>query len=301
MPHHIHPTRPLDSRMRQRRGFTLIELLVVIAIIAILIGLLLPAVQQAREAARRTQCKNSLCQLGLAIHNYEMAHNVLPPGSVNPTGPVRSEPTGYHMSWAVQVLPYLEQSNVFRTIDFTVGAYDPKNEAVRTIVIPAFLCPSDFRYPYGHRGNAPSSFAGVQHDEEALIDHDNHGVFVLNHAVPMDSITDGSSSTLFVGEKALLPDELGWISGTRATLRNAGDKINFNLVGLRTQYPMPANNSGVAGAVTPEHVGGFSSHHQGGAHFMVGDGSIRFINEQINQATYRRLTNRSDGQPVSQY
>src|SRR6187431_609282 len=98
---------------RRSRGFTLIELLVVIAIIAVLIALLLPAVQQAREAARRAQCKNSLCQIGLAIHNYEMAHNVLPPGSVNPTGPVRSEPIGYHMSWAVQILPYLEHQNVF--------------------------------------------------------------------------------------------------------------------------------------------------------------------------------------------
>lgn len=301
MPHQIQPSRSRASGMHRQSGFTLIELLVVIAIIAILIALLLPAVQQAREAARRTQCKNNLCQIGLSIHNYEMAHNVLPPGSVNPTGPVRSEPTGYHMSWAVQILPYLEHQNVFRTIDFTVGAYDPKNEKARRLVIPTYICPSDFQSPISSTQSvAKTSFAGVQHDEEAPIDHGNHGAFVLNLAVPMDSVTDGSSHMLFVGEKAMLTDELGWISGTRATLRNAGDRINFNLTALRHQFPLQGN-SGDATPVTAEYVGGFSSHHTGGAHFMLGDGSIRFLNENIEHATYRRLANRSDGEPVSDY
>lgn len=292
--------RPPASRTHRRSGFTLIELLVVIAIIAILIALLLPAVQQAREAARRTQCKNNLCQIGLAIHNYEMAHNVLPPGSVNPTGPVRSEPIGYHMSWAVQILPYLEHQNTFRTIDFSVGAYDPKNEKARAIVISTYICPSDFRSPTDNRNVAATSFAGVQHDEEAAIDHGNHGTFVLNLAVPMDSVTDGSSNTLFVGEKAMLTDELGWMSGTRATLRNAGDTINLNLTALRHQFPLQGN-SGNTAPVTAEHVGGFSSHHTGGAHFMLGDGSIRFLSQNIEQATFRRLANRSDGEPISDY
>ena len=294
----------LICRMHRRGGFTLIELLVVITIIAVLIALLLPAVQQAREAARRTQCRNSLCQVGLAIHNYEMAHNVLPPGSVNPTGPIRSEPSGYHMSWAVQILPYIEQQNIFRTIDFTVGAYDPKNETVRKMVIPTYLCPSDFHFSPNSQLGAPSNFAGVHHDEETSIDQSNHGTFVLNMAVPMDSVTDGSSSTLFVGEKILLKDssaeELGWISGTRATLRNAGEKINHNLSAARHQFPLHPNASNSL-PVTPEYVGGFSSLHTGGAHFMVGDGSVRFINENINKDAYRRLTNRSDGEPVSVY
>ena len=301
----IHPTRPLICRMHRRGGFTLIELLVVIAIIAVLIALLLPAVQQAREAARRTQCKNSLCQVGLAIHNYEMAHNVLPPGSVNPTGPIRSEPSGYHMSWAVQILPYIEQQNIFRMIDFTVGAYDPKNEAVRKMVIPTFLCPSDGHYSPDRQLAAPSNFAAVHHDEEAAIDHGNHGTFVLNMAVPMDSVTDGTSSTLFIGEKVLLRElqpgeERGWMSGTRSTLRNGGEKINHNLSAVRHQFPFTPHEQNTL-PITPEYVGGFSSLHTGGAHFMVGDGSVRFINENINKDAYRRLTNRSDGEPVSVY
>ncbi|TXT35316.1 MAG: prepilin-type N-terminal cleavage/methylation domain-containing protein [Planctomycetota bacterium] len=283
-----------------RRGFTLIELLVVIAIIAVLIALLLPAVQQAREAARRTQCKNSLCQIGLAIHNYEMAHNVLPPGSVNPTGPIRSEPIGYHMSWAAQLLPYVDHQNIFRTIDFSVGAYDPRNEKARKLVVPTFLCPSDFRNPSSYVMGVASNFAGVHHEDEAPIDHGNHGTFVLNLAVTMDSVTDGSSSTLFVGEKALQLEELGWISGTRATLRNAGERINHNLAALRTQFPLQPNAGGTQ-PLTAEYVGGFSSHHTGGAHFVLGDGAVRFVNENIQQSTLRRLANRSDGEPVEDF
>src|ERR1700693_4880192 len=106
---------------RLRPAFTLIELLVVIAIIAILVALLLPAVQQAREAARRTQCKNNLVQIGLALLNYEMAHECLPSGSVDPNRPIRNEAKGYHMSWMVQLLPYLDQSNTFQHFDFSVG------------------------------------------------------------------------------------------------------------------------------------------------------------------------------------
>lgn len=299
MPHHIPPAPPLASRMRRRSGFTLIELLVVIAIIAVLIALLLPAVQQAREAARRTQCKNSLCQIGLAIHNYEMAHNVLPPGSVNPTGPIRSEPQGYHMSWAVQILPYLEQQNAFRSIDFSVGAYDPRNEKSRKLAIPTYICPSDFRYPTGDQPSFPSSFAGVHHDEEAPIDHGNHGTFVLNLAVPLDSVTDGTSSTLFIGEKALSENELGWISGTRATLRNAGERINLHLNQLRHQFPIQSGSG--SSPLAAEQVGGFSSHHSGGAHFLLGDGAVRFVGQNIEESLYRRLANRSDGDPVEAY
>src|SRR5579883_167327 len=101
-----------SERRTTTAGFTLIELLVVIAIIAVLIALLLPAVQAAREAARRIQCVNNLMQIGLALQNYQSAHEVLPPGTVNETGPIQSIPSGYHMSWMRQVLPYVEQKGV---------------------------------------------------------------------------------------------------------------------------------------------------------------------------------------------
>src|SRR5512136_477151 len=100
-------------RYKKNRAFTLVELLVVIAIIGILIALLLPAVQAAREAARRSSCLNNLTQLGLAVQNYEMARRTYPPGTINETGPIVNQPTGYHMSWLVQILPYMEEGNVF--------------------------------------------------------------------------------------------------------------------------------------------------------------------------------------------
>src|SRR4051794_30989678 len=100
--------------MSRRPAFTLIELLVVIAIIAILIALLLPAIQSSREMARRVQCSNNLLQLGVALGHYASTHQVLPPGVVNQTGPILNLPNGYHVGWAVQILPFLEQKSVHR-------------------------------------------------------------------------------------------------------------------------------------------------------------------------------------------
>jgi hypothetical protein len=203
------------------------------------------------------------------------------------------------MSWAVQVLPYLDQQNAFRLIDFSVGVYDPKNEAVRKLLIATYVCPSDFRFAL-ENGIASTNFAAVHHEAEAPIDHENHGAFVLNLAVPLDSVTDGTSNTLFIGEKALQSDVLGWMSGTRATLRNTGSPINHNLSSLRNQFPLDGAGPNSA-PVAADHVGGFSSHHSGGAHFVLGDGAVRFLNQNIGQSLLQRLANRSDGQPVEDY
>jgi len=287
------------------RAFTLIELLVVIAIIAILMALLLPAVQQAREAARRVQCKNNLMQLALAMHNYDMAFECLPPGTVNPSGPIVHEAEGYHMSWAVQLLPMMEQSALFSQIDFSQGAYAADNSVARTAMIPGLLCPSDYRAgndPVAGGPSISSSYAACFGGDEVPIDVQNNGVMYLNSSVSYEQIRDGASNTIMLGEKIHIPrsGDLGWVSGTRATLRNTGNAINDSW-DSKTEF------TGQAGArpnlVFPPDTtsGGYSSRHMGGAQFAMADGSVRFISENIDSQILSWLGNREDLNVVGEF
>ena len=308
---------------RPRRGFTLIELLVVIAIIAILIALLLPAVQQAREAARRTQCRNNLMNLGLALHNYLMAHEVLPPGSSNPVGPIASAPVTsfdpvteagfggseelpvvdfskrYEMSWTTQILPFIEQQNAFKKIDFTQSAYAPANKEVRSFQISLFKCPSDPNVS-DRDGAALTNYRGCHHDVEAAIDVDQNGVLFLNSAVSYEMLEDGSTNTLALGESiARIDSSLGWMSGTRATLRNTGSPINAER--RLSANPNFSPQPGVQDNADTMAVGGFSSSHVGGGHFLMGDGAVRFLSENIEPTMLQRLGHRRDGELVGDF
>ena len=268
----------------RRRAFTLVELLVVVAIVGILVGLLLPAVQAAREAARRCQCSNNVGQIILAVHNHEFSFERFPSGTINAKGPIRSEPIGQHISWIVQILPYMEQRAIFTGIDQSLGAYAPENVRARSQVIPILNCPSQ---SVGSVDNvAMTTYAGCHHDIEAPIDFDNNGVFFLNSRIRFDDIDDGSSNTIFIGEVAD-PDSLGWISGTRATLRNTGS-IAGRII-RNGAIPITQNNNLLL-------VGGFSSFHTGGANFAFGDGSIRFISQSISPVLFQKLGDRHDGQ-----
>lgn len=282
------------SHRRSPRGFTLIELLVVIAIIAILISLLLPAVQQAREAARRTQCKNNLLQIGLAMHTYEMAHEVLPPGCVNPDGPIVNAEEKYHVSWTVQLLPALEQSALFARFDFSEGAYGPANRPFQAVGVPVFMCPSD---PKRNGGN--SNYAGCFGGNDVPIDMNNNGLLFLNSSIGFDAILDGSSNTILVGEKAVMNGTMAnWMSGTMATLRHTGVGVNSGWDvnanggrGPKAPSPAPSNTS----------TSGFSSYHTGGIQIVLADGSVRFISENIAPDVYSRLGNREDLEPAGEF
>jgi len=284
-------------------GFTLIELLVVIAIISVLIALLLPAVQSAREAARRSQCCNNLMQMGLALQSYESAHEVLPPGVVNLTGPVLDQPKGYGYGWLTQVLPYFEMKNVYNHFNLKVGLYEPQNSTTRTNLVRSFLCPSDGGPARDSNRNAMTNYAGVHHDVEAPIAADNHGVLFLNSAVSYEDVPDGTSMTLFVGEKLNDGLDLGWASGTRASLRNTG--LGPNRMPIISKKGASAT-SGLSAEETAslaklgeaEFVGGLGSRHPGGSNFVFGDGSVRFIKSSISAKVYQHLANRADGEVI---
>jgi prepilin-type N-terminal cleavage/methylation domain-containing protein len=261
-----------------RRGFTLVELLVVIAIIGVLIGMLLPAVQAAREAARRSACANNLAQISMALQTYEAAHEALPPGVTNPTGPIRNEKVGLHQTWILYVLPYLDEGNLYKQIDWNLSVYDDKYAELRERSPAILVCPSQ----PGVEARASSSYAGCHHSVEAPIDASNDGVLFLNSRIRYDDITDGASHTIYVGEKIWQEGDLGWMSGTRATLRNTGQ-------GDLTPGADPAS---------PLFVGTFSSHHAGGAQFTLGDGSVRFITDDIDKTVFERMGARADGKIV---
>jgi prepilin-type N-terminal cleavage/methylation domain-containing protein/prepilin-type processing-associated H-X9-DG protein len=315
---------------RPRPGFTMIELVAVILLISVLIALLLPAVQSSREAARRTQCMNNLMQLGLATRSYETTFRVLPPGTVDRSGPVIETPTAYQFGWIAQLLPYLEQKNISRRLDFNQGIYRPANLTARGVTMSVLLCPSEARKGTAFSGSsgfddpAPSSYAACHHDTEAPIDADNTGVFFLNSHVRYDEIEDGLSHTFFFGEKLSGGDELGWASGSRATLRNTGTPINRTNLDPFDMSPflplMPGEQpeepgvpgvgdpSGAAGGGQPDPppskgpspitVGGFGSRHSQGANFCFGDGSVRFIRVTISDRVFRLLGARADGAAI---
>ena len=244
------------NHVSRKSAFTLVELLVVIAIIGILIGMLLPAVQQVREAARRTTCANNIAQIGLAIHNYEFATEYLPPGTQEPKGPIASDEIGLHVSFYVELLPFLEQRAIAANFDKKLGTYAPANAPARVQQILVLKCPSDGKAGLNSALTAgTTNYAGNHHSTEAPIDADNNGLLFLNSKLQIADIFDGSSNTILVAEFLPQTDTLGWASGTRACLRNGGP--------MTTSAVMEANE-----AILPlpvDEVGGFGSHHPGGS------------------------------------
>jgi len=254
----------------KRLAFTLLELLAVIAIIGILIALLLPAVQAAREGARRMQCTNHLMQLTIAVRHYEQSFGVLPSGTVNETGPIRNVPIGNHMGWLPRLLPFIEQGAIYSAIDFTKGVYDPENRDVWLGEHPGHIltCPSvgiarSRRVPGRpvEMSPAETTYMACHGGTETPIDADNDGVFFLNSKLRSRDIPDGTSNTIFFGEtnvvfnferdtqrgRIILPEDaegqfvygsLGWMSGTPGTIRNTGNPPN-RYVGPYANWEMP--------------------------------------------------------------
>lgn len=302
-------------------AFTLVELLVVIAIIAILVSMLLPAVNAARETARRTQCIGNVTNLVGATLEYEVAHNHFPAGVTDPQGPVLARPQGHHQGWIVSLLPYLDEDVLYRHVDQSVSVYHKNNDGARAFHVAKLTCPSA---NWVQTTIQPSHYAGVHHDVEAPIDDNNHGMLYRNSRLRRDEVRDGLTYTLLLGEKNSIDgiDDLGWMSGSSATLRNTGTPINMSgrnppgrftplpkvedvvVVGATVPQKTPDDEAAIAeqtAAVfaSPQYVGGFGSQHKGGgAVFAFADGRVEFLSEQIDQPLYQRLGHRDDGQLV---
>jgi len=279
--------------VRSRKAFTLIELLVVIAIIAILLGLLLPAVQKVREAAARTQCQNNLKQIGLALHGYLGAKSGFPPG-YSASGPYidGATDTSPGWGWAAFILPYIEQDNVYRQLNFNQPVQ--KSSAVQT-VLEVFLCPSDLTpqgaFPvldgFGKTVclAAPTSYAACcGSDDSDTRDPTGNGVFYRNSRIRIADIKDGTSSTILVGERAWAQANGAWAGAIPDGVikRGLSNPCQPNIPGAT----YPSSTIAVAHAhmnnalVDPDGSAGmddFGSMHDGGSYFVFADGSVHFI------------------------
>jgi prepilin-type N-terminal cleavage/methylation domain-containing protein len=314
---------------RRRSGFTLIELLVVIAIISVLIALLLPAVQSAREAARRIQCVNNLKQIGLAMHNYVDSNNVLPAAEMQFLGMAN----GSNFSALSMALPYIEQGTLFNAINFSLFDQDPSNATAMVSSINGLICPSDTYNPtptYGAQTNYMADMgSGIVWQSSLFAPNIGlpmpNGVFYGNSATRLAEITDGLSNTGFYSERIVGDGTTGIISPIADVFFDHGAPLTpddalaqclaINIFDLANQLPMIMGVPWIDGQHITLHVStpntrscGFfivnravmppSSKHPGGVN-LLGDGSVRFIRDSVNLQNWRALGTRNLGEVIS--
>ena len=349
----------MNSRKFRQRGFTLIELLVVIAIIAVLIALLLPAVQQAREAARRTQCKNSLKQIGLAMHNYHDVYMQFPPGYVAKTPFSITSGEKSLWSWSAFILPYVDQAPLYSQANVGNSLLEQvlvSNPGILQTKIPVFRCASDIGpnvNNYIDNVNTPGSTTTNFYNANVVDSNGNTvsiatsnyvmvagpadsttpevrdpaqaalgpptGIAFQNSKIGFRDITDGTSNTLCVGERAwnYKGRTLGAATafGFSASVDDPSGSANIKTAALNA---LGITYNGINATIGIQHDRrGFSSAHIGGAHFLLCDGSVRFISENIDYlkltvttppvpygcvtTTFARLAAIADGQVVGEF
>jgi len=338
MPRFRPDSRRILRITRQRAGFTLIELLVVIAIIAILVSLLLPAVQQAREASRRSSCKNNLKQLVLAMHNHHDTFGNLPAGAVS--NPENKGNQGYNKlgyAWSIRLLPYIEQAALYNQFSALLDDHtkfaccdwpaDARNTLLRAFICPSQLGTADFNKAgssttgRGVVGNylvnggsnvtADSAAAGTANDGHGGLEKTD-GLFQLNKAKSLRDIVDGTSNTLMLGE-VLVNDDDG---DHRSRFYNAhggnclfstmvrpnsktGDRIQLGC-GQGTGQWTTQTPCNPVGSGTQTMIG-VRSMHTGGAQVAMADGSVRFVSDNIAESTWLALSTIFGGEVIPEF
>ncbi len=297
---------PQLSMTTWRRGFTLIELLVVIAIISILIGLLLPAVQAAREAARRAQCVNHLKQLGLALHGFHDTNRTFPPAFIN-NGPDGTTGFDFVHGWGLFILPYIEQLPLYDLYRWDVALYRPENVTVVATHLNLFQCPSapeQDRYmtfgPYQlfRTRGACGDYANTLEIDPALANGDSRGVLTPTRTCLAD-ITDGPQNTILLTEDAGRPRL--WQAGKAGPdqVLPGGPWVAFkNGITLRGSSPDGTMKPGPC-AINCTNSSEVYSFHPGGANAVFADGSVRFLRASINIRVLAGLITRAGGEVVS--
>ncbi|MBL8850460.1 MAG: DUF1559 domain-containing protein [Planctomycetaceae bacterium] len=298
-----------------RRGFTLIELLVVIAIIGILVALLLPAVQQARESARQTTCRNNLKQVGIALHNYHSAHGLFPPSSTSDVeqGGWIVVPKGRHIhSWSSLLLPYIDQQTLHNQFNFNLSSMDPVNLPLAEMLPEVFRCPSyagprfsrDENYTRFSERCAITNYAAMGASDVGHIYGQNSQLlapdgtmFPLSHT-QLNDVTDGTGQTVLICETREEKMMVWTDGGTAALVARPYDAGNPPGYGARR---VSLNHRPYFIYENPSSEYGPSSQHPGGAMHLLVDGSVRFISEDIGEREYVALATRSNGDFVEAF